>query len=86
MPTARPTDSLERATWQIIDSQWLSASTDQRARSRPLHHFVIASSFDFYDVAAATWEVKRLGDWRTVLDQMSARWQQEHEAPARGEA
>ena len=50
------------ATWEVVQSQWLPEAIS-RLYSHPesIHHYVIASSYTVYDIAAQTWTVEELG-------------------------
>jgi hypothetical protein len=54
--TASTNAAREVATWEIVDSQWI---TDAVSENASIHyaqrHFVVASSYEFIDVAARDW-------------------------------
>jgi hypothetical protein len=65
---------LDVALWEIENSTWLTecVSAERIARTHP-HHFVIASSFHVFEIAAATWESEELGEWLRVREDLR-RW------------
>lgn len=72
-------EPLQIATWELLNSRWLAADvpSDYHA-TKPRHHYVIASSENVYEIAAASWESEELGNWAQVRSDLEARWAQEH--------
>ena len=72
-------EPLQIATWEMRNSRWLAADVPTAYHAtKPRQHYVIASSEDVYEIAAANWESKELGPWAQVLSDLVARWAQEH--------
>lgn len=63
---------LDVALWEIQNSSWLTENVSAERIART-HHYVIASSFDVFEIAAASWESEELGEWRRVRDDLR-RW------------
>lgn len=50
------------ATWEVVHSRWLPEAIGVLySHPKAIHHFVIASSYNVYDIAAQTWTVEELG-------------------------
>ena len=72
-------EPLRIATWELLNSRWLAADVPSAYHAtKPRHHYVIASSEDVYEIAAASWESEELGPWAQVRSDLVARWAQEH--------
>lgn len=53
----RPNGRLEVAAWEIRNSHWLIDTVPAHVLSEaPFRHFVLASMFQFYDIAALDWK------------------------------
>lgn len=58
---------IEVAAWELAPSHWLPEAIGALyARPHAVHHFVIASSYGVYDIAAETWVTEELGEWSYV--------------------
>lgn len=64
-PWPPPTDAYGKpALWEVVHSHWLEQTVSTFAsRPQSVHHYVIASSDDFYEIAAQWWEVEDLGEF-----------------------
>ena len=72
---------LKAATWEVLNSHWLTSaipSSLSQPLRHPPRHFVIASSDEVWDIAAADWTVVPLGAWAQVWSQIKSRWLIEH--------
>lgn len=78
--TASPNAAGKVATWEIVDSQWIpdvvskNASIDYADR-----HFVVGSSYEFFDVAAREWESQEVTrtfgqQWPALEERLHAHW------------
>ena len=74
-PSARPTfdakadKGWDAAMWEIVHSRWL-AEINTTGYNKAVHHFVIASWNDIYEILAIEWEVEQLSEgWRKNLKQ-----------------
>ncbi len=52
------------ALWEVVHSHWLEQTvTSGSSRPQAFHHYVIASSYDIYEIAAQWWEVEEMGEF-----------------------
>lgn len=70
---------LEVALWEVVDSEWLPmAVSANRPAHLPVRHYVIASSFRVFEIAAGSWESRPLGPWMQVRNDLEVRWMAMH--------
>jgi hypothetical protein len=57
------------STWEIKNSRWLPESLPpERRHPGRMRHFVIASSYNVYEIAAETCESEEIGDWQHMRE------------------
>lgn len=57
-------NKLVAATWEIVHSRWLPEAVGTlHSRPQAVRHYVIASSYVIYDIAAEGWTSHAIADW-----------------------
>lgn len=66
------------ATWEIVDSHWIPEAVSRNASVHD-RHFVVASSYEFVDVAALKWEAQEVTgtfgqQWPVLEERLHTHW------------
>lgn len=57
-------NTLSAATWEVVHSRWLpEAIGTNYGRPQAVRHYVIAGSYQVYEIAAEAWTSEALEDW-----------------------